>query len=94
MSKAVNEYNKLGIVFAFIGVLLLFSFLNHNSVDFWSSTKINMSTMEKTLVNGNGISNYNQETIALIGLWIILMIIGSYLLILIHFKVLSKERRQ
>ena len=93
MSKAVNEYNKLGIVFAFIGVLLLFSFLNHNSTDFWSNTKINMSTIEKTLANDGSTGNYNQETLALIGLWIILMIIGSYLLIHIHFKVLSKERQ-
>lgn len=93
MSKATNEYNKLGIVFAFIGVLLLFSFLNHDSTNFWSSTKINMSTIEKTLVSDGSTGNYNQETIALIGLWIILMIIGSYLLIHIHFKVLSKERQ-
>ena len=93
MSKAVNEYNKLGIVFAFIGVLLFFSFLNHSSTDFWSNTKINMNTIEKTLANDGSTSNYNQETIALIGLWVILMIIGSYLLIHIHFKVLSKERQ-
>lgn len=52
-----------------------------------------MNAMEKTLVNDGSASNYNQETIALIGLWIILMIIGSYLLIHIHFKVLSKERQ-
>jgi hypothetical protein len=73
--------------------LVLFAFLNHGSADFWSNTKINWSSIEKALTNENSTNNYSQETAALIIIWIILMIAGSYLLVHIHFRVLREEKQ-
>jgi hypothetical protein len=93
LSRAVNEFNKLGIGFAFIGVLVLFAFLSHGNSDFWATNKINWDTIEKSLTNDGGASSYSPETIALILVWILLMMVGSYLLIHIHFRALREEKR-
>lgn len=93
MNRTGNEFNKLGLGCAFIGVLVLIAFLSHGNSDFWSKTKINWDSIEKTLTNDNSVNGYNQETVALIIIWILLMIAGSYLLVHIHFKVLREEKQ-
>jgi hypothetical protein len=90
---AVKEFNKLGLACAFIGILILFLSFNHDRSDVWSNTKINFDTMEKTLTNGNGSAGYSQETMALVILWVLLMLVGSFLLVHIHFRVLKEEKR-
>ena len=93
LSNAINEFNKLGLACAFIGILVLFASFNHASSDFWSNTKINWDAIEKPITNGGGPAGYSQETLALIILWVILMMAGSFLLVHIHFRVLREEKR-
>jgi hypothetical protein len=93
LNRTTSEFNKLGLGCAFIGVLVLFAFFNHSSPDSWSKTKINWDSIEKTLASDNGLNGYSQETVALIIIWILLMIAGSYLLVHIHFRVLREEKR-
>ncbi|MDE1726772.1 MAG: hypothetical protein KGH89_05850 [Thaumarchaeota archaeon] len=93
MSKKVREFSKLGLGCAFIGILVLFAFLNHNSSGFWPTNQISWNTIEKTLRNDTSVDGSAQEYAVLMAAWILLMVIGSYLFVHIHFRVLREEKR-
>jgi len=92
LSTVVKEFSKLGLICAFIGVLVLFASFNSGNSGFGPNPKINWGDMEKTLTNGSGSNGYSQDTMALVIFWVLLMIAGSYLLVHIHFRVLREEK--
>jgi NADH:ubiquinone oxidoreductase subunit 5 (subunit L)/multisubunit Na+/H+ antiporter MnhA subunit len=92
LRRTITEFNKLGLVCAFIGILILFAFLNHDTSNFWSKSQINWSEIEKSLTK-DSLGSYSQETMMLVVVWVALMVIGSYLLVHIHFRLPREENR-
>ena len=83
----------MSIVSVLILGFTLFALSNPSNSSFWPSKPISDSnSVVKDSSDGKN-SDYDQTTMALIVVWVLLMILGSYLLIHIHFKVLKEERR-
>ncbi len=64
---------------------------DHTSSIAWPNTKIPWTgAIESTLAKN---VNYDANTLLLIGIWVVLIGLGGYLLTHIHFKILKEERR-
>ena len=84
---------KASIVSVLIVGFILFALSNPNNSSFWPSKPISDSNSIVKDSSGENNHDYDKTTMTLIVVWVLLMILGSYLLIHIHFKVLKEERR-
>ncbi len=100
MSKSVSRRNHVGVIgliisiVAIISIFAYFSFYSNMNIGFIGN---NIISDTRGLTN-HPINNNDHTTILddstssiLVSIWIGLMIVGSYLLYHIHFKVLPKD---
>ena len=98
MSKTVSRRRNIGIIGIIISIVTVisifayFSFYSDMNIGFIGNNAISNNHLANPSVDNNHTSNLDDNTSSiLVGVWIGLMIIGSYLLYHIHFKVLPKE---
>lgn len=99
MSKTVSRRRHIGVIglivsiVAIISIFAYFSFYSNMNNGFIGNNIIsNTRDLTNHFIDNNHASNLDDNTSSiLIVTWIGLMIVGSYLLYHIHFKVLPKE---
>lgn len=98
MSKTISKRRYIGVIGLVISIVIMISVFAY--VSFYSNIGISgnkILTNTHNLTNhstadNNSASNLDENMLSiLVALWIGLMIIGSFLLFHIHFKVLPKE---
>jgi beta-lactamase regulating signal transducer with metallopeptidase domain len=101
LSKTISKHRYVGVIglvisiVAIISIFAYFSFYSNINFGFVGNDILVSNSHDLTnhpTGNYNSGSNLDENTSSiLVALWIGLMIIGSYLLFHIHFKVLPKE---
>ena len=100
MSKTISKRRQIGVVGLIISVVTIisifayFSFYSNMNNGFIGNNIISNThdLTNHSIDNNNPASNLDDNTSSLlVATWIGLMIVGSYLLYHIHFKVLPKE---
>ena len=100
MSKTISRHNLVGVIsiiivlVTVISIFAYFSFYSNMNIGFIGNNVISNANgpLNHVIKNNDNIANLDENTSStLIAVWIGLMIMGSYLLYYIHFKVLPKE---
>jgi beta-lactamase regulating signal transducer with metallopeptidase domain len=100
LSKTVSRRRHIGVIGLIISIVTMisifayFSFYSNMNIGFIGNNTISKAHDFANHLTGNDnhTSNLDDNTSSiLVAVWIGLMIIGSYLLYHIHFKVLPKE---
>jgi beta-lactamase regulating signal transducer with metallopeptidase domain len=99
LSKSVSKRSFVGIIGLVFGISVVALFIyssSYSNMNFeFGGNKISANTHDltyhSTTQNNSEVNLDDNTSTLLIALWIGLMIVGSYLLFHIHFKVLQKE---
>ena len=99
MSRSISRRRNIGVIGLVVSIVAIISIFAYFS--FYSN--MNMGIIGNNLIPNNDLTNHQTENTdhisnlddntssILVAVWIGLMIVGSYLLYHIHFKVLPKE---
>ncbi|MGI0027312.1 MAG: hypothetical protein ACREAD_05670 [Nitrosopumilaceae archaeon] len=99
MSKTVSRRRPMGIIGLVISIVTIISIFAYfslysdlNAGFIGNNTVSNNPDLTNHSTNNSALNSDDITSLMLVAVWIGLMIIGSYLLFHIHFKVLPEDR--